>query len=212
MFILYAKHEKAIKTRRMETYIYLSFWTGANIDQLLAKPTFHSRYAHTLSWTGKGSMYTVASRANNVDSDQTAPMIQEQSDQGLHCLPFRQHYLDTLLCSKSTMFNINFQSDYSKFSGAINKTNKWRAPSEDSDQPGHAPSLIRVFAVCSKVSHDDPRFLHADSKDSDQTGRMTRLMVDQLQLNQYSVPATLTLHDSSRKIAMDRWTQSHLVP
>ena len=27
------------------------------------------------------------------------------------------------------------------------KTNKMSAPSEDSDQPGHPPSLIRVFAV-----------------------------------------------------------------
>ena len=30
------------------------------------------------------------------------------------------------------------------------KTNKMSAPSEDSDQPGHLPSLIRVFAVCMK--------------------------------------------------------------
>ena len=31
------------------------------------------------------------------------------------------------------------------------KTNKMAcAPSEDSDQPGHPPSLIRVFAVCMK--------------------------------------------------------------
>ena len=30
------------------------------------------------------------------------------------------------------------------------KTNKMAcAPSEDSDQPGHPPSLIRVFGVCS---------------------------------------------------------------
>ena len=28
------------------------------------------------------------------------------------------------------------------------KTNKITAPSKDSDQPGHPPSLIRVFAVC----------------------------------------------------------------
>ena len=28
------------------------------------------------------------------------------------------------------------------------KTNKVSAPSEDSVQPGHLPSLIRVFAVC----------------------------------------------------------------
>ena len=44
-------------------------------------------------------------------------------------------------------------------------------PSEDSDQPGHAPSLIRVFSVCWMGS-----FLHADSEDSDQTGRMPRLI------------------------------------
>ena len=31
---------------------------------------------------------------------------------------------------------------------------KWRAPSEDSDQPGHPPSLIRVFAVRSMGSEE----------------------------------------------------------
>ena len=46
------------------------------------------------------------------------------------------------------------------------------APSEDSDQPGHLPSLIRVF-TCAQW---DPSFLHADSEDSDQTGRMPRLI------------------------------------
>ena len=36
----------------------------------------------------------------------------------------------------------------SKFEPPHNKTNKMAcAPSEDSDQPGHPPSLIRVFAV-----------------------------------------------------------------
>ena len=43
------------------------------------------------------------------------------------------------------------------------------AHSEDSDQPGHPPSLIRVFAVRSK-SAQDSSFLHTNSKDSDQTG------------------------------------------
>ena len=57
-----------------------------------------------------------------------------------------------------------------------NKTKKMAcAPRENSDQPGHLPSLIRVFAVCSMGSFTDPSFLHADSKDSDQTGRMSRL-------------------------------------
>ena len=49
------------------------------------------------------------------------------------------------------------------------------APSEDSHQPWHPPSLIRVFAVRSRVAKD-PSFLHADSEDSDQTGRMPKLI------------------------------------
>ena len=55
------------------------------------------------------------------------------------------------------------------------KTNKMAcAPSEDSGQPVHPPSLIRVFAVRSVGK--DTSFLHADSEDSDQTGRMPRLI------------------------------------
>ena len=49
------------------------------------------------------------------------------------------------------------------------------APSEDSDQPGHPPSLIRVF-TCAQCVAKDPSFLHADSEDSDQTERMPRLI------------------------------------
>ena len=48
------------------------------------------------------------------------------------------------------------------------------APCDDSDQPGHLPSLIRVFAVC--LMAEDPRFLHAGSEDSDQTAWMPRLI------------------------------------
>ena len=56
------------------------------------------------------------------------------------------------------------------------KTNKLTcAPSEDSDQPGHPPSPIRFFASAQWVAKD-PSFLHADSEDSDQTGRMPRLI------------------------------------
>ena len=36
--------------------------------------------------------------ANSADPDQTAP----RSDQGLHCLPFRLHRLDSLHCSRAT--------------------------------------------------------------------------------------------------------------
>ena len=41
--------------------------------------------------------------------------------------------------------------------------------SEDSDQPGNPPSLIRVFAVCDQCVAEDPMFLHADSEDPNQT-------------------------------------------
>ena len=56
------------------------------------------------------------------------------------------------------------------------KTNKIAcAPSEDSDQPGHPPSLIRVFAVCMK-KYGILRSHWAHSEDSDQTGQMPRLI------------------------------------
>ena len=68
----------------------------------------------------------------------------------------------------------------SKLSGGLSepphdKTNKMAfAPSKDSDQPGHPPSLIRVFAV----RFNEPWVLSyplSASEDSDQTGRMPRL-------------------------------------
>ena len=40
--------------------------------------------------------------ANSADQDQTAPREEEQSDQGLHCLPFRLHRLDSLLYVRAT--------------------------------------------------------------------------------------------------------------
>ena len=51
------------------------------------------------------------------------------------------------------------------------------APSEDSEKPGHPPSLIRVFAVRMKKSWDLSYPLSAErhSEDSDQTGRTPRL-------------------------------------
>ena len=48
------------------------------------------------------------------------------------------------------------------------KTNKMTMRPAKTDQPGHSPSLIRVFALCSRVAKD-LSFLHADSEDSDQT-------------------------------------------
>ena len=50
-----------------------------------------------------------------------------------------------------------------------------RAPSEDSDQPGIRP-VWSESSLCTQWVAKDPRFLHADSKDSYQTGRMPRLI------------------------------------
>ena len=51
------------------------------------------------------------------------------------------------------------------------KTNKMTfAPSEDSDQPGHPPSLISVF-TCAHWVAKVAMFVHAESEGSDQTGR-----------------------------------------
>ena len=49
------------------------------------------------------------------------------------------------------------------------------APSEDSDQPGHPPSLIRVFTVGMKKAWV-LSYPMRGSEDSDQTGRMPRLI------------------------------------
>ena len=49
------------------------------------------------------------------------------------------------------------------------------APCKDSDQHGHSPRLIRVFA-CAQWVAEDPKFLHADTEDFDQTGQMPRLI------------------------------------
>ena len=52
-----------------------------------------------------------------------------------------------LISQASYLFYIIGQSIYEP---QIDKTNKMSyAPSEDSDQPGHPPSLIRVFPLCS---------------------------------------------------------------
>ena len=49
------------------------------------------------------------------------------------------------------------------------------APSEDSDQPGHLPSLIRIFAVCMKKPWA-LGYPFSTSEDSDQTGWMPMLI------------------------------------
>ena len=57
------------------------------------------------------------------------------------------------------------------------KTNKMACvPSEDSDQPGHPPSLISLRCEDAQADLSLRCALNADSEDSDQTGRMSRLI------------------------------------
>ena len=80
-------------------------------------------------------------------------------------------------CSQSTL---TFTGKYLRgcqyhLSRDMTKPTKWVWPSEDSDQPRHPPSLIRVFA-CAQWVAKGPMFLHADSEGSDQTGQMPKLI------------------------------------
>ena len=82
--------------------------------------------------------------ANSVDPDQTAPLGAVWSGSAL----FAQAYLSETLGSLQLVNN----SKYTTFIIATWATT-WQnqqsdcAPSKDSAQPGHPPSLIRVFAV-----------------------------------------------------------------
>ena len=87
-------------------------------------------------------------------------------------LKMRLVYTQHLVCahfSKGPIVWTNFphstgQCGVSDMSRLMTKPTKWCAPSKDSDQPGHPPSLIKVFAV-HLISTKDPSFLHADSED-----------------------------------------------
>ena len=44
-------------------------------------------------------------------------------------------------------YRLTYRFNISNLTRSSTKPTKWCVPSEDSDQPGHLPSLIRVFAV-----------------------------------------------------------------
>ena len=66
----------------------------------------------------------------------------------------RKHwYYKKLSSFKSQLFTSNFWNTglfHLKLSRDMTKPTKWLHPSEDSDQPGHSPRLIRVFAASMK--------------------------------------------------------------
>ena len=86
-------------------------------------------------------------------------------------------YIIRIMCGSSMRMECHYMYYMlSKYEPQHDKTNNMVcAPSEDSDQPGHPPSLIRVLA-CAQWVAKDPSFLRADREDSDQTGRMPGLI------------------------------------
>ena len=125
--------------------------------------------------------------------------LEEQSDQSLRCLPFCLHLLDPLLCGKTILFQL--QQNYSNFLSVRtfriftvftnssyratctnlattselphDKTNKMTVcPAKTQMSLGIQPVWSESL-LCAQCVAKDPSFLHADSKDSDQTGHQS---------------------------------------
>ena len=90
------------------------------------------------------------------------------------CMFTWQNLVRTLMIMKTNWQKVKASSTYNISEGLSSelnanepthdKTNKMTVRPANSHQPGHLPSLIRVF-VCAQWVAKDPRFLHADSKD-----------------------------------------------
>ena len=72
----------------------------------------------------------------------------------------------TFLLTLFSLFSFEPQHDKTKYMAG--------APSEAADQPGHPSS--DQSSLCVQWVANDPMLLHADSEDSDQTGRMPGLI------------------------------------
>ena len=98
--------------------------------------------------------------------------------------------------NKVTVTKLHVFNSHLQKSRRTTKQTKWRAPSEDSDQPGH----LRAAWVAK-----NPIFLHADSEGSDQPGHLCAVLV---------VKDPIFLHaDSKAGIRLDGcagWSESSL--
>ena len=77
-------------------------------------------------------------------------------------------------CSRKCLWCIKWITAFLRWAATWQNQQNECVPIEDSDHP---PRLTRVFVVRSMVAKD-PSFLYADSEDSDQTGRIPRLIWD----------------------------------
>ena len=54
-------------------------------------------------------------RSEQTVQTQIRLLLQEQSDQGLHCLSFHLHFLDALLLCKTKLFDFKYNCDQHSF-------------------------------------------------------------------------------------------------
>ena len=83
----------------------------------------------------------------------------------------------TIICSYDLILADNFMQDHHKqYELRHDKTNKMSVrPAKTQISLGIRP-VWSESSLCTQWVAKDPRFLHADSEDSDQTGRMPRLI------------------------------------
>ena len=105
--------------------------------------------------------------ANDIDPDQTAipsAFFGFISLWKIHISQILGYYSNFVGCPK-------FEEFYSIWATTWQNQQSECAPSKDSDQSGHSPSLIRVFAVCMKKA-GVLSYPLSTSDDSDQTGQI----------------------------------------
>ena len=105
--------------------------------------------------------------ANSADPNETAPVwMSDWTVLGL-LKQSQSHQNDERVIMKGSKCN------YSIWWASWQNQQNDCLPSEDSDHPGHPPSLITdQSSLCAQWVAKDPSFLQADSEDADQTGRM----------------------------------------
>ena len=125
------------------------------------------------AWRKLGSLAT--HWAHSEDSDQTGGMprlIWVFAGRVLILLVFSCHGSFLIL---SRLLLLACDSLLYNLSSIMTKPTKWLCAQRRLRSAWHPPSLIRVL-VCTYCVAKDSSFLHADSKDSDQTRRMPRLI------------------------------------
>ena len=134
---------------------YFFFWQicqfcDSFIHGFFINPYLHHSHAHT---------HTHARTHHTLTHTHTHSSGSEWMNRSIHSQTIWLAYLQWTLPSLNLDTSILANRDSGKiFEPAYDKTYKMAcAPSEDSDQPGHPPSLIRVFAV-----HMKKPFLSSD--------------------------------------------------